>query len=392
MIVDYFTLAIRSLHHRLLRTFLTVLGVVIGVAAIIALVTISQGLQNAVVHEFSKIGTDRIYVLPKGFLFPMGTGALNIKDLEVVKDVQEIDYAIGYLVKTAGVEFKREKTMLNIIGWPTEYTDKLKKDYDLWLIEGDYFKVEKYACLVGYLVAEEIFNKEVHAKDKIKINGVEFRVSGVVKEIGSREDDSQIYIPLDTARELFNDANGITAIDAKVRAGEDPESVANKVKRKLSRIRNEKTFDVLTPAQLLEQFGNVIAILQIVLGGIAAISLVVGSVGIANSLYSSVLERINEIGTLKAVGASTKNILSLFLVESAIIGAIGGAIGIIIGVVISYVVGILAVASGFKLMKIIISWKLLVFAFLFSIAIGIISGVMPARSAAKLKPAEALRK
>ncbi len=195
-----------------------------------------------------------------------------------------------------------------------------------------------------------------------------------------------------TARELFNDANGITAIDAKVRVGEDPESVANKVKRKLSRIRNEKTFDVLTPAQLLEQFGNVIAILQIVLGGIAAISLVVGSVGIANSLYSSVLERINEIGTLKAVGASTKNILSLFLVESAIIGAIGGAIGIIIGVVISYVVGILAVASGFKLMKIIISWKLLIFAFLFSIAIGIISGVMPARSAAKLKPAEALRK
>ncbi|RME54322.1 ABC transporter permease [Candidatus Woesearchaeota archaeon] len=391
---DYFAFAVSSIKHRQLRSWLTILGIVVGIAAIVALITVSQGLENAINAQFEQMGSNRLFIAPGGAnLANFNMKGLTTKDYDVVKALPGVEWVSPYLNVQANAEFANKKAFVNnIFGIKPELMQKTWQDFDFELEDGTMFTGnEKYDVVIGYDVAHEFFDRDVKVGNLIKIKGVKFKVKGIVEQIGSPDDDQSITMPIETVRELFDKPDEISIIDLKAQEGVDINVLAARVERALERSRKDDDFEVLTPDQLLEQFGDVLKIVQIILGGIAAISLIVGGVGIMNSMYTNVLERTREIGIMKSIGATSKDIMWIFLFESGIMGAIGGLLGVLLGSMIAITVGKVAEQQGFQLLKIIIDYKLIIFAALFSFVVGALSGYLPAKQAAKLNPVDSLR-
>jgi len=262
------------------------------------------------------------------------------------------------------------------------------------LREGD-----KYKLVIGYRLAytDEYFPKPIKIGDKVKVNGKDFSVIGVMSKIGNKQDDTQIYTNIETYKELFEDGNTLSGMMFTALNPDKVSELAKTVKKRLRTYRNikegEENFEVQTSEQLMESYGKILDIVQWVLVGIAAISLLVGSIGIMNTMYTAVLERMNEIGIMKSVGAKNSDILIIFLFESGLLGLVGGIIGVLIGIVLSKSVEFIAVNfGGIDLLKASFSLYLVFGALLFSFFLGMISGTLPAWQASKLKPVDALKK
>ncbi|MBS3114919.1 FtsX-like permease family protein, partial [Candidatus Woesearchaeota archaeon] len=241
------------------------------------------------------------------------------------------------------------------------------------------------------------FGKAINVGSSVKINGETFEIIGILKKMGG-PDDSSIIMTLDDLRQLSGEEKIVSMIFIKAKAGTNVTGVAERIEDKLKDYRNEKkseepkTFAVSTSEQILQAFSNVFGIVNAVLVGIAAISLLVGGVGIMNTMYTAVLERTREIGTLKAIGAKNSDVLLLFLFESGLLGLVGGAIGIALGFGIGKGAEYIAAAAlGTGLLKASFSITLVAGALFFSFTIGALSGVMPAIQASRLKPVDALR-
>ena len=392
MFTDYFILALKSIRHRKLRSWLTVIGIVIGVAAIISLITLSRSLEGTIEHQFEQFGANRILVSAKGFQGP-GTlsQGLTIEDVETIEKISGLEYVIPSVFRSAEVIYKGQTGFTLVGGMPSEYYEDFYKDTGIELQEGRNIKEgEKYVAIIGARVATDMFEKEVHVGDKIEMGHKEFRVVGIIEEVGNAQDDNQISIPLDAAREIFNEEEAVDVIIVQVDVTEEIPQLQEKIERELEDKRNDTNFQVVTAAQILEQIGQVLGIMQIVLVGIAAISLIVGAIGIMNSMYTSVLERTKEIGIMKAIGARNKDILILFLIESGLIGFVGGTIGVGLGAALAYAVGYFSKNAGFTI-NIQIEPLVLLFGLLFAFIVGIIAGILPAWQASKLKPIDALR-
>lgn len=393
MLQDYLIFAIRSLKHRQLRTWLTVIGIIIGIGSIIALISISQGLENAIVEQFERMGSNRIYIAPEGFLSAMAMEGLTTRDVERVEKMPEVEWTNPYVYTSSEIEFSNEKQFVQqFLGIDTDGLAQKWEDMDFKLIEGRLpEKKQKGIAVLGYKIAKDVFKKEIHLKNKIKVKDEEFRVTGVMEEIGNEDDDTAIYIDIDDFRELFDKPEEVNAIEVKIKPGLDVNLVAEKIEERLARARDDENFEVLTPEQMLAQVGEILNIIRLVLGGIAAISLIVGGVGIMNSMYTSVLQRRREVGVMKSVGAKNKDVMLVFLVESGLLGIGGGILGVALGSGIALATGYVAAQQGFALLSIKLSWQLSLFGLIFALLVGMAAGVLPARQAAKLRPAEALR-
>lgn len=388
----YVKFVINNWKYRKIRTLLTIIGIIIGIASIIALISISNGLQNAIEEQFEKIGSDRIFIGAKGD-FMGGSEVITIKDLEALENIPELESVNPFLmVNNKEIKYKNQIKYTSLIGWPTDKAKLKFEDYDLGFREGSDFKEgDKYSIIFGHKAAKDLFDNEINARNNIEMGGTKFQVRGILNEIGNNQDDYQIYVPLETLRELFNKKKEITYIDAKIKDGFDIKLVAEKVRKKLKKARGDENFEVFTPEEILKFLKNILIIVQVTLVSIAAISLVVGGLGIMNSMYTNVLERTKEIGIMKSVGANKKDVFCLFVIESGLIGAVGGAFGCLFGFLSSKFVEYLAKNSGFKLMQIKFDFELMLFGLLFAFVIGIISGALPAKQASNLIIAEALR-
>jgi len=394
MIKDYFKFAVNSVKHRSLRAWLTILGIIIGVASIIALITVSYGMQASIEEQFEMFGTNRIMIAPQGFMGGAGATAegLTEDDVDTLKSMSEYDSVSPFLMKISQVEYHDEIRFPTVIGMPPEDVDAVYVDFGIDVESGRMLRNgDGYSVVIGYRVANDMFSDKLRVKNKIKINENDFRVVGVMEEIGNPEDDNQLIIPLDTMRDLYGEPYKVDMIFAQAKSGLDMEALQEKTEKRLENARDNENFQVISPAQMAEQIGQVLGIIQFVLVGIAAISLIVGAVGIMNSMYTSVLERTKEIGIMKSVGARNSDILLMFLVESGLIGFIGGIIGVLLGTLMALGVGFLAAQSGFSMLKIVIDYKILLFGLLFAVVVGTGSGVLPAYKASQLKPVDALR-
>ena len=391
MIADYFNIALTSIRHRKLRAWLTIIGIVIGVAAIIALISLTLGLQASIEEQFKAFGSDKILISAQGFQGPGSLSqGLTDKDVDTIKKVPNIDKVTSGITRTGEVNFKDETKFLLVYGIPSEDAVDFYQDTNP-LESGRYLnKNELSSVLIGYKLAKDVFDSDIRIKNKITINNKEFRVAGIFKEVGNQQDDNIIVIPLESFREIFDTGRNIDFITAKVKSGSNIELTQERIEKSLEKTRDDKNFQVLTPKQILDQINQILGILQFVLVGIAAISLIVGAVGITNSMYTSILERTKEIGIMKAIGAKNSDILSLFLIESGLVGLVGGFFGVILGTLLSYGISKYATQAGFRLIF-SINLGLLAFGLFFAFIIGIISGVFPARQASKLKPVDALR-
>ena len=399
---DYFFLAFNNLRRRKLRSWLTMIGIFVGIAAVVGLISLGQGLQGYITGEFEKLGSDKIFIQSKG-MGPPGSSVsdsliLTSKDKRVIEDVRGVEWVAGYLFKRGQAKFKGELG----IGFATGI---LPKDLDFWIevgsieiIEGRSLKKgDKYKVVVGYNHAYgEIWEKKLDLGSTILIEDVEFKVIGIAGKIGNPSDDGNLYVPKDVLKEILDIEDEESYFIVKTALGFNPEEVAETIERKLRQSRGEKeeqeTFTVQTSEQLLDTFSNIFAVVQSILVGIAAISLLVGGIGIMNTMYTSVLERTKEIGTMKAVGAKNSDILLIFLFESGLLGLVGGMIGVALGIGLGKSVEYFAaMALGTNLFQADTSLSLIGGALMFSFLIGTISGVLPAMQASKLKPAHALR-
>jgi len=394
MLKDYFNFSIKNIKNRKLRSWLTILGIVIGVAAIISLITISQGMQNAIEEQLDMFGADRLIISAKGFQGPGSISeGLTTEDVKTLESMSEFKYITPMLIGTAQVEYHDEIKFLSVQALPAEgYTESFE-DIDFDVEEGRMMrKGDKFSVLLGYRVAnKDIFDDPIGVRNKINIRGYDFRVIGIMEEIGNSQDDNALNIDLESYRIIFDEPDKVDAIMVQSKPGLDMEELKTKVERRLKKARDDENYQVMTAAQIGEQINSILGIIQVVLVGIAAISLLVGSIGIMNSMYTSVLERTKEIGIMKSIGAKNSDILSLFLIESAIIGFIGGIFGVLLGSGIAYLVGFIADQAGFGLLKVKLDFVIILFGLLFAVGLGMISGIMPARQASKLKPVDALR-
>lgn len=393
MIEEYFNFALTNLKYRQLRSWFTIIGIVIGIAAIVSLISLSWGLQDSITEQFEKLGSARVYIAAGEIGFSGPGRGLTIKDVKAVEKVSAVEWVNPFLIVSSDVTFERNKEFIyQLLGIETEDLAEKWSDIGLDVDSGRMLKKgDKYSAMIGYKTSTNRFDKQIRVGNDIQIKGVDFKVVGVMEEVGNSEDDNSVYIPMEIARKLFNQPEEVTAVEVKIKRGQDIELAADKIERELKKIRDEKSFSVLTPQQILRQMGEILGIVQAVLVGIAAISLLVGAVGIMNSMYTSVLERTKEIGVMKSIGASEKNILMIFLFESGIQGAVGGVIGSTLGVIISILVGKLARSAGFGMLKITVNPVLILFGIGFAVVVGLIAGYLPSRQAQKITPAEALR-
>ena len=384
-------LSFRNLIRRKLRSGLTVIGIIIGITSIISLISLSQGLEESITGEFARLGSNNIIITQKGLSGPpIGTKALTEKDLEFLERFNEFEFVLPGYIKSAEVEFNNQKVVTLVSATAQDLADERAEVFGFEFAEGRNLNDNSRGdVFIGDVLAKDTFDKEIFINSNIDINNKRFRVIGILKREGSQEVDRIIGMSEDDIKELFDLEDTVNAINAQVKEGVDLDSLVEEVKRELEDFRDSEDIDVQTPAQLQEQFSNILGIVSIVVVGIAAISLVVGGIGIANSMFTSVLERTREIGVMKAIGARNSEILGIFIGEAAIIGLIGGIIGVSLGLLVSYFIKLGASLGGIEI-NIIYNLNVIIFALVFSMVIGIISGLWPAVQASRQKPVDSL--
>jgi putative ABC transport system permease protein len=403
MITDYFNFALAAIMHRGTRSFLTMLGIVVGIATIVVLIAVGQGMQDSITSQFEKIGSNRIMIVPGGvFMGPVSGGLSSSKltesDLSVVQRVRGVEISRGIIAKPAEAKFGDKTKPITVMGTPTD------SESSRFMESIGFLDVEKgrqltdsdtYGVIIGNKFGSSLFNKTITTGDKIDINGKTFRVIGIQASMGMGTYDIMARIGVNTAKDLFNVTDEFTGIYGSVAEGYTVSDVAERVKEALRKHRGEKvgeeTFSVQTTEQMVSSLGSIIGIVQTVFVGLAAISLIVGGVGIMNSMYTSVLERTRQIGIMKSVGARNSDILWIFMFESGIIGLIGGAFGILAGVGLSLAFNFIATSMLDLTFQAAVTIPLVAGALAFSFLVGMISGFMPAQRAARMRPADAMR-
>ena len=405
-VLQSFFEALESLSGNKLRSGLTVLGIVIGVAAVIAMLAVGQGAQASITGSISGIGTNLLFV----FRGDTGDNVRNPKpltlgDAEALRDqfaAPSIEAVAPALQGNGIVSFGGEQTSTQLFGVTPEYFQVR----NLNLAEGDFITEEHMlgrasVVLLGSDVADALFGRTSGLTgETVRIEGQPFRVIGVLETKGGGafgSEDDQVIIPFTTAqarliRRSTNDRVDIIfvqALDGDV-VTQAADEIAQILRTRHRTPIGADDFTVFTQQDLLTTFESITGILTIFLGGIAGISLLVGGIGIMNIMLVSVTERTREIGLRKALGARKRDILTQFLTESSLLSLIGGIIGIGLGWLISYMVGRIAEASGTAFTP-IVGIDAILLATIFSAAVGLFFGIYPANRAASLEPVEALR-
>ncbi|MFH0874941.1 MAG: ABC transporter permease [archaeon] len=407
MYSDYVKISVMSLRQRKVRTWLTMLGIFIGIAAVVSMISLGQGLKKAINEQFNVLGANKLFIGLKSEQnnAPGGSGSIEKitdKDIKIVQRAKGVSLVTGYLYRRARLEFNDEIKYVQALGMPLDPDQKklMEETYlnNYGLSEGrELKKGDKYKVGIGYdLRYKDVFERQIRLGDKILINGKEMEVVQVFGKIGNPDDDSSVWIPVDTFKEIFGIGDEYSGIMAKTQDNAVPSVVAETVKKDLRKSRSEKDGEdslyVQTSEQIVESFNTILNIVQIVVSGIAAISLIVGGVGIMNTMYTAVLERTNEIGIMKAIGARNSDILKLFLIEAGLLGMAGGIIGVILGIFLSEAVALGArTALGVDYFQSYFPWYLIVGALMFSFVVGALSGVLPAYQASRMSPVDSLR-
>lgn len=396
-ISQVFILAIKSIIRNKTRSFLTALGIIIGVCAVILLVSLGQGLQKYITGQFEQLGTNLVVVLPGRVSLDDGFGGgppnfagskLTVAQTEAIAGIGgPIDDAAAAIETSASIKHKGNSKYSTIAGITSNY-GKLRNilvSRGRDISESD-VQLGRKVAMLGSGMAEDLFGKGDPLNNEISIGEEKYTVIAVLAEMGSGgigfDVDNFVAIPISAAQRLTGDDN-VMSIAIKARDKESIPGAITLTKNYLGRQLKEDDFSVIDQSNLLSTINQILSVLTLGLGGIAAISLVVGGVGIMNIMLVSVTERTREIGLRKAVGAKPNDILIQFLIEAVVLSVLGGVIGITIGYV-----GALIISNFFPAQ--VTLWSVAL-SFGVSALVGIVFGVAPAYRASRLNPIEALR-
>jgi len=403
MLKDFFVISIKNLARRKLRSWLTIIGIFIGIAAIVSLLALGEGLRIAITSQFGFLSTDVITVQAGGVQYgPPGTRVVNpltIDDADKIADIMGVKASIPRLIRSGTLRFNKKDTTAYLVsvpdGWERKEVERianLEASHGRLLKDGDKHR----AVLGSNYVKESTFGKPVLIGQRIEILGRPFEVVGILERKGSFIVDNAVILNDEVMREMFDEPEKVDILAVIVANVDELEVVQERIERLLRKERGVKKgdddFSVQTAKKALESLNDTLFAVQLFVYIIAGISLLVGGIGIMNTMYTAVLERTRDIGIMKSIGARNRDIFALFFIESGFLGTVGGLAGILIGAGLA--LGLSAagrIALGADLIQAHFPWWLMPGALLFSFIVGSVAGIVPALQASGLRPVDALR-
>ncbi len=443
---DILRLSVNSLTHRGLRSWLTILGIIIGVAAVVAMLSVGNGMTDSIESSMGGLGADILTVTAgysqaegsvggfqdrtRDIQVPSGGGSMGMgsdsfnrftqtddpsssdtddsiltdEDIDAISFAEGVEAVSGIVSGRGELKYLSETVSVTIEGVePTAWSEITTMD----LYSGEYLSSDDMnGVVVGYSVAYDMFDTNLTVNTQLKIESRTFKIVGILEQSGTGSfggDDRTVFMTLTSARNIIDDvdSNEYSSIEVKITDADYYEEISENIEGVLYTSRsvteNSQDFTVTSAAAMAETMTETMQTLSFFFIGIAAISLLVGAIGIANTMFMSVMERTRLIGILKSLGTRNSEIMKLFLAESGIIGFMGGLLGIFLGLIL---VGLIT-NMGISFMGMgpmaqsntiaVVSPDLVLFALVFSTVIGIVSGLIPARTAAKLQVVEAMR-
>lgn len=405
MLKDYFIYSVRNLRHRGLRSWLTMIGIFIGIAAVVSLIGLGEGLRVAIGSQFGFLGPDILSVQASGLAFagPPGTAVvepLNDKLADKISKINGVEAAFNRYIESVAMEFNDRQEIRFAASVPEGESRKifetmvnLKAEKGRLLKEGD----SKKAVLGNNFKEDSAFGKGVKVGDKILIKGIYFEVVGILEKKGSFIFDNNMLVNEQTIIDVIGaEKSKVNVIAVKVddtsRLNEIKDGIEKLLRKERNAEKGEENFQVQSPQQILGTLNSALFAVQLFVYIIAGISLAVGGIGIMNTMYTSVLERTKEIGVMKSIGARNSAIFTIFFIESGLLGMVGGVIGITLGLIFAFGLSAIGrIALGSSLIQASVSPLLVFGALLFSFAFGTAFGVLPAYQASRLSPVDSLR-
>jgi len=407
--------AINGLKSNKIRSFLTMLGIIIGITAVVSMMSLGAGAENLIVGQIMSMGSNNIFVEPGSFdpqkvsmmetlVEQMEIKTLKVSDAEAIEKLPTVKITAPMSMGTGRVVYKGLDKKVTFIA--TNHNALVIQGHDLAsgreMTEED-VKGQARVALLGYGIKEDLFGDEDPTGETIRINKANFRVIGVLEELGSQmfmNLDEYIYVPITTAQSLLLGRDHINSMVVMVENEDVLEETIEEIRLLLRERHNiynpagdlsKDDFRIMSQVEAVDMLTSITSIFTIFLSSVAAIALLVGGIGIMNIMLVTVTERTREIGLRKAVGATRKDILYQFLLEALTLTIIGGVIGVILGVIFSFLGGIALSKLLNMNWEFFISFKAVGIGFLVSTITGLVFGIFPARKAAKLSPIEALR-
>lgn len=393
---DLIRLSLGSLVDQRMRSFLTILGIAVGIASVVLLTSIGEGVRRFMLSEFTQFGTNLIGINP-GKTSTVGvSGAiinnirpLSIADEEALRQIPGVIDTVSVVQGNAPVEWRQRSRRTNILGTgPAASTVWQIRVARGRFLPADDQRAARALVVLGSKVASELFREASPLGQVVRIGGERYRVVGVMESKGQMlgfDLDDAVYIPTARAMGLFNQES-LMEIDLLYQAGLQSKTVADQARRMLIARHGAEDFTITTQEEMLDVLGSVLDIVTLAVGGLGAISLLVGGVGIMTIMTIAVTERTPEVGLLRAIGAGRGQILQLFIGEAVVLAAIGGFCGLVAGAGGAWLLGALVPELPTHT-----PWEYALYAEILAAAIVLLAGVLPARHAAGLDPIEALR-
>jgi putative ABC transport system permease protein len=386
--IQAFKMAIKSIVGNKVRSLLTMLGVIIGVGAVIVATSFAEGSTKNIMNQLEGIGTNLVTITITGRNSNRNVTYDQLKEYQEGNS-DKIAYIAPTVTSNVTTKYGTKTGSSSLIGTSPDYeiiqSRTVKEGRFISPIDVD---LRMSVALIGTAVANELFEDTNPIGKDVKVNGQVFRVVGVLEEKAAGADqsaDDQIIIPVSVATRLTRNSV-IRNFSLQVVNADDSDEVIEELTAFLTDIyKNSSSFRVFNQAQIVEMVGSITGIMMLILGGIATISLIVGGIGIMNIMLVSVTERTREIGIRKAIGAKKKSIIIQFLIEAIVVTGLGGIVGVLMGLaIIKFIIG------GFKIVPEVYSIQWISISFGISLVIGVVFGLYPAQKAAKLNPIDAL--
>jgi putative ABC transport system permease protein len=393
---DTIHLAFQALVSHRMRSFLTALGIAVGIAAVVLLTSLGEGIHRFVLSEFTQFGTNLIGIHPGKVSTTGISGAvisnvrpLSLDDALALERLPRVIAATPVIQGNAAVEYHRRSRRVFVIGvdadMPTVWRMRVAQGR---FLPADDPRVARAFAVLGSKVKQELFGRENALGRRIRIGGERYRVIGVMESKGEMlgfDLDDTVYLPVARAMALF-DRESLMEIDLLYAAGSPSAEVARRAGALLKERHGAEDFTIITQEQMLDVLGSVLDILTLAVGALGGISLLVGGVGILTIMTIGVHERTGEIGLLRALGAGRHQILVIFICEAVVLSAVGGLAGLVSGAGLAWLLGAMVPALPTHT-----PWSYALMAEALAAVIGLSAGVLPARRAARLDPIEALR-